>query len=538
MKISLKVLYTATALVLLLWSLGANAQTNTNTINLTVDAASNWHLIDPNIYGMAGYGLDATYAEEIDLPNFRWGGDATTRYNWKVDSSNSGKDWYYVGGSGVATPTPGGQVDTMINTYHPAGARPLITIPIIPYINSTSQYTCSYRESVYGPQPSYDPYLTVAPDNDKCGNGLDMNGNQIFDSNIYYNHTDNSPSIQYEWVQHLVSKFGTGPRNAIHYFQLDNEPGGWGNTHVDVMPNGANYPTIVQLGEEYASAIKEADFEAKVFGPSDFTLGGWVGDTSQQDGLLAGQYYLKQFAAYDEQIHRRTLDYFDEHYYGNGGSDPAELQTTRAFWDPTYNSGSWVEQYIFGEPMQLIPRFHSWINQYYPGTRLSLSEYSMTNGGSTIYDALTEADTLGIFGREGVDFANLWTVPAPSDPVAYSFRLFRNYDGNGGKYGDLWVNSVSDDQTQLAVYSAVRIRDLTLTMIVINKTDHTISSTLSVKNFFTLASRASAYLYSGANLTAIVPQPVIPLQRTRGIITGLETQFPAYSATVIAIPAI
>ena len=239
---------------------------------------------------------------------------------------------------------------------------------------------------------------------------------------------------------------------------MDNEPSGWGNTHRDVQPDGAIYPTIVDLGQQYASAIKDVYPQAKILGPSDFTLGGWVGDTNQQDNLLAGQYYLAQFAKYDKENGKRTLDYFDEHFYGPGGSNAAELQSTRALWDPTYNSGTWVEQYVFDGPMQLIPRFRQWTADYYPGTPVALSEYSMTNGGTTIYDALTEADTLGIFGREELAFADLWTIPAPQDPVAFSFRLFRNFDGQGGQYGDIWTNATSSDQGQLAIYGAKRCR--------------------------------------------------------------------------------
>jgi glycosyl hydrolase family 44 len=512
----------------------AVAQTALN-LSVTIKEAD-FHTISPDIYGMQGFGLDPTFAKEIALPNFRWGGDGTTRYNWLVDSSNSGKDWYYVGGSGVATPTPSGQVDTMIDTFLPAGSKALITIPIIPYINSTSQYNCSYRESVYGAQESYDPYLTVNPDNDPCGNGVNPSGNQISDTNIYYNHINNSTATQKAWVQYLVKKHGTGANDPIHYFQLDNEPGGWGNTHVDVEPKGATYPTIVALGEQYATAIKQADPGAQVFGPSDFTLGGWVGNTAQQNGLFAGQYYLQQFAAYDKQHSSRSLDYFDEHYYGNGGSDPTEIQTTRALWDPTYNSGSWVEQYVFDGPMQLIPRFQSWIKQYYPGTKLSFSEYSMTNGGKTIYDALTEADALGIFGREGIGLANLWTIPAPTDPVAFSYRLFRNYDGKGSQYGNLWVNSLSENETELSIYAALRSQDSTLTLIVINKTGNPITGNASLNNVEPAGNLAAAYLYSGANLKAIVPQNAIVLSQKAQTVTTFTHQFPAYSATVVAIP--
>jgi hypothetical protein len=89
---------------------------------LAVDATASQHAINPNIYGIANYGLNAAYAEQIQVPNVRWGGDGTTRYNWQVDSSNSGFDWYFMGGSGNANPAPSASVDLMVNTYK-TGAR-------------------------------------------------------------------------------------------------------------------------------------------------------------------------------------------------------------------------------------------------------------------------------------------------------------------------------------------------------------------------------------------------------------------------------
>jgi len=76
--------------------------------------------------------------------------------------------------------------------------------------------------------------------------------------------------------------------------------------------------------------------------------------------------------------------------------------------------------------MQLIPRFRGWIAQYYPGTKISFSEYSIDSGNKSIVYALAEMDVLGIFGREQVDLANMWSAPAPTDPIAYSFRMYRN----------------------------------------------------------------------------------------------------------------
>lgn len=500
------------------------------TPTLTVDAARNPTPINPDIYGIASYGLDAGFAKEIQVPNVRWGGDATTRYNWEVDSSNAGFDWYFMGGNGQATPVHSASADLMVNTYKSASnAHALLTIPIIPYVNKTAAWNCSFPVSVYGSQQSTNPY--VHPNGDNCGNSLTTSGAQLTDNNIYANHIDNTVALQQGWVQHFIATFGTAANGGIPYYQLDNEPGGWSNTHRDVEPNQPDYDTIIALGQQYAAMVKQTDSSAKVFGPVDFTLGGWIGAPSKQNNLYAGQYYLQKMAAYDQTNHQRILDYFDEHYYGGGSTDASELASTRALWDPTFNSGSWVEQYYFDGPMMLLPRFQNWIQTYYPGTKLSISEYSFSSGTNPIVDALTEADVLGIYGREGLDFANMWSVPQPTDAVAYSFRLYRNYDGAGGQFGDSSVTSTSTDQGQLSVYGALRSSDGALTVIAINKTTTPIQTSLTLANFNS-ASTAKIYTYSSANITQIVPGAAVPV-----LSNTVNYNFPAYSATVFVLTA-
>jgi Glycoside hydrolase family 44/Bacterial Ig-like domain (group 3) len=492
---------------------------------LTLDAAGNPHPINPDVYGIANYNLDAGFAKEIQVPNIRWGGDGTTRYNWQVDSSNSGFDWYFMGGNGETTATPSASADLMINTYKAASnAHTLLTIPIIPYVNKSAAWSCSFPVSVYGAQQSTNPY--VHPNGDNCGNSLTTAGVQLNDNNIFANHIDNTVALQQGWLQHLISAFGTAANGGVPYYQLDNEPGGWSNTHRDVEPNQPDYNTIISLGQQYAAMIKQTDPSAKVFGPVDFTLGGWIGTPSQQNNLFAGQYYLQQMAAYDQTNHQRILDYFDEHYYGGGSTDAAELASTRALWDPAFNSGSWVEQFYFDGPMMLLPRFQNWIQTYYPGTKLSISEYSFSSGTNPLVDALTEADVLGIYGRQSLDFANLWTVPQPTDPVAFSFRLYRNYDGAGGQFGNTSVNSSSTDQGQLSVYGALRSSDGALTVVAINKTTSAIQTSLALANFNSRPA-AAVYTYSNADLAQIVAGAPV------AVVSGaLNYDFPAYSATV------
>jgi hypothetical protein len=506
--------------------LGTSPRENAQTPTLTVDAAGNPHAINPDIYGIANYGLDPTFAKEIQIPNIRWGGDGTTRYNWEVDSSNSGFDWYFMGGNGETTVTPGGSADTMISTFKAASnAKTLLTIPIIPYVNKSAAWSCSFPVSIYGAQQSTNPY--VFPNGETCGNSIATNGTQLLDTNIYANHIDNTVALQQAWIQHLISTFGTAANGGVPYYQLDNEPGGWSNTHRDVEPVQPDYNTIISLGQQYAAMIKQTDPSAKVFGPVDFTLGGWIGTPSEQDNLYAGQYYLQQMAAYDAASNQRILDYFDEHYYGGGSTDAAELESTRALWDPTFNSGSWVEQYYFDGPMQLIPRFQNWIQTYYPGTKLSISEYSFASGTDPLVDMLTETDVLGIYGRQGLDFANMWDAPQSTDPLAYSFRIYRNYDGAGGMFGDTSVNSTSTDQSQLSVYGALRSSDGALTVVVINKTTSPIQTSLTLANF-NPAATAAVHTYSNANLAQIVAGVPVTV-----VSNAVNYAFAAYSANVL-----
>ena len=492
---------------------------------LAVDASASRHPISPEIYGIANYGLDATFAKEIQVPNVRWGGDGTTRYNWQVDSSNSGFDWYFMGGNGETTPVPSASADLMVKTYKPADD--LITIPIIPYVNKLAAWNCSFLVSIYGAQQSTNPY--VHPNGDNCGNSIATNGTQLIDNNIYANHIDNTTSLQQQWVQHLVSTFGTAANGGVKFYQLDNEPYGWSNTHRDVMPAQADYPTITQLGQQYAAAVKQADSTALILGPSDFTLGGWIGTTSQQGGLFAGEYYLQQMAAYDKAHSQRILDYFDEHYYFNTSTPAAQLASTRTLWDPTYNGGTWVEQYDFNGPMQLIPRFRSWISANYPGTLLSLSEYSIDSGQKSIVDAIAEMDVLGIFGREPLDFANMWSAPGAQDPIAYAFRMFRNYDGNGSQFGDTSISAVSSDQGSLSIYAAQRSSDHAVTILVINKTTAALTSAIALANL-TPPATAQVYSYSQASLTSIAHPSDAAITNN-----SLSYTFPGYSAVLLVV---
>ena len=60
---------------------------------LAVDATAGRHPISPYVYGMNF--ADAALARDIRLPVNRYGGNATTRYNFRADTTNRAADWYF-----------------------------------------------------------------------------------------------------------------------------------------------------------------------------------------------------------------------------------------------------------------------------------------------------------------------------------------------------------------------------------------------------------------------------------------------------------
>ncbi len=494
--------------------------------SISVDVSANRHPINPDIYGMAAYGVAPSFQASARLPVLRWGGDGTTRYNWQVDSSNAGFDWFFMGGDGDANPVPSAGPDALVRADQATHSQTLLTIPIIPYINNGAAWSCSFPVSVYGAQQATNPY--VFPQGETCGNSIAADGTQLTDTNILANNVANSPAFQAQWVRHLVQTFGRAKEGGVRFYQLDNEPLGWGNTHRDVQPNGAPYSSIVSLGQQYAAAVKQQDPSAVILGPSDFTLGGWVGTPSAQNTLYAGQYYLQQMAAGAQASGRRVLDYFDEHYYFNFSDAASQLASTRTLWDPSYNGGTWVEQYYFG-PMQLIPRFRQWIAQYYPGTKLSFSEYSIDSGQKLITDALAEADVLGIFGWQGVDLAIMWNPPQPTDSIAFSFLMFRNTDGQEHGFGDESVAASSTDQGSVSAYAAERGAH-TLTLLLINKTPNALVSPVTLTNPAPTAT-AQLFSYSGADLAAIHKLAGVKFNAGAASVT-----LPGYSMLMLVVP--
>jgi hypothetical protein len=96
----------------------------------------------------------------------------------------------------------------------------------------------------------------------------------------------------------------------------------------------------------------------------------------------------------------------------------------------------------------------------------------------------------------------------------------------------------SFSQSQLSVCGALRTKDNTVTIMVINKTYGTLKPTLTVNNLTATTTSAQAYLHSNANVAATVPQPTAkvtpPAQGSAA--NTITTSFPAQSITLLVMP--
>jgi uncharacterized protein (TIGR03437 family) len=487
----------------------------------------------------------------------------------------------------------GGYFNQFADQARATGGKILSSVAMLGWLPKARAQMCSFSENIYGYQCKMDSNPLLPCGNGirydpACGDPTVADGKAPQNPSYIHNNPADAyvwhdESFQAAWIQYLVSRYGQGNQGGVAIWDLDNEPIWWDSDHRDIHPNPYTYDELLAADLKYAQAIKQADPTALVAGPvgdnwaslwfskADIVAGWstasgnyWSNpvDRNAHGGMALLPWYLQQFQSYERQHGTRLLDYLDQHAYlapanvafasaGDSATQALRLRSTRVFWDPNYlvsgdywirdvdNNGATVAPYF-------IPRLRQMIGQYYPGTKLAFTEYNWgalddINGG------LAQADLLGIFGREGLDLATLWdpgpvpkpalfsppTPPGlkPTDPGAFAFKIYRNYDGIGGTFGETGVQATTGDPDQLSIFAAQR-SDAALTILVLNKTTGDLSSTVQIANF-TAAGGAQVWRYGPANLNAILRQQ--PDAALNG--GSITAAFPAYSMTLFVIPA-
>jgi hypothetical protein len=442
-----------------------------------VDINRDNHPISPLIYGLSGGELD--YLKALRPTLLSWGGNPSTRYNWKLGNAwNAGSDWMFKNGN-YGVPDGISANEEFIKLAQTLGMQVRLAVPTLGWVAKD-------RESCSFPNPD-----------GSCGNANGANCKEpgtIADPQRA--NVPSDPASIVEWIDRL-KKIKSTPR----FIAMDNEPELWGFTHYDVHPECTTYEEVLEKYLAYATALRSANPGAELAGPVACC---WYSYWNTAPGPVAVEadmptdyiaWFLKSMQTHDEAVGQRNLDVLDVHFYPQGGvynqnTDPEtnalRLRSTRALWDPTYIDESWID-----EPIYFIPRMRELIDQYYPGTRLGISEWNF-GADDDINGALAIADVLGIFGREDVYYAAYWRFPPPGSPGFYAFKMYTNYDDQGSRFGGASVPVSSNDE-DIASYAAIDDQTSRLQIMLINKrSDEPISLNLEISDF---AAQANAVLY-------------------------------------------
>jgi hypothetical protein len=399
--------------------------------------------ISPMIYGvsMASWATGSRHN--------RIGGNPITRLNWDLGNVwNQGSDWFFENVRGTE-----GSVYKWVDDAAQAGVRTALVVPTIGWVAKDTT-AVGFPRAKFAAQQKFDPYRPEA------GNGLKPDGSKIQPGPPTETSVEATPELIGRWVQTMHERDTKRATRGISMYILDNEPSLWNETHRDVHPEPETYDELLDRTLRYAAAIRNADPEAWIAGPAEW---GWTGylysakdretgvvvrpDRRVHGDLPLIPWYLRRLADHEHTTGQRLLDVLDVHFYpaapnvwgASGRTDPdgaaLRIRSTRALWDPTYSDESWIN-----EPVRLIPRMREWVQENYPGRKISLGEWSF-GAEDHISGGIAAAEALGRFGEQGLDAAYYWGGPKQDSSVYFAFRAFLNFDGKGGRFLDLSVRT-------------------------------------------------------------------------------------------------
>lgn len=470
-------------------------------IVFNIDATSTY-AVSRYIYGGNFLESESTWGGATtpsEMTVSRMGGNRLSAYNWETNYSNAGNDFEFHNDAFLSESSqPGDAVKTRAAAAFAKGQAFLATVPMLPFV-AGDQCGCNVGTTEADKATRFATHFKV--NRALKGSALSASPN-----------SDDAFVAQDEfvfWFENAFPGRSTHPTAPV-FFSLDNEVDIWSSTHREIYsdlndnkntPHLQTYRGLIDTSIVFARAIKSVLPNALVFGPAVATYAGIavLGRYPTPDPEYGTQnfvdVYLDRMKAAEATSGRRLLDVLDVHHYpaiGTRGGEItndyaaqdsatiwARVNAPRTLWDPTFNENTWVSGVTNG-PVRLLRRLNAQIAQHYPGTKLAVTEYYFGRGGD-ISGGIAEADALGVFGREGVFAATLWpqaglyAQPWAGDGTkayAYAFaafRMFRNYDGAGGKFGDTGLKATTTNAEFSSIYAS-RDSAGSIVLIAINKT--------------------------------------------------------------------
>jgi len=443
-------------------------------INISIDMKNGQKTISPYIYGINGTPSNNL----LTTTACRLGGNRTTGYNWENNFSSAGEDWHhyndlYLVPKGKDSSIPGITILDFVEKAKNLDAYALVTLPMAGYVSNDGKGAVEKKDTA--------PSGRFVPVKDRK-NGALSNTPNISDGAVYSD----------ELVNYLIAKLGNSRNGGIRGYSLDNEPALWSSTHPRIHPEKVTVAEILERSISLSSVLKDFDSSAEVFGPALYGVGAYANFQNAPDWYKYSVTYKWFIDAYldgmrkaGEEKGRRLLDALDVHYYTEARSplnhrvsedrDTNEeciytrFQSTRSLWDKSYREKSWVTQ-SFGRFLPILPSLKASIEQYYPGTKLSVTEYNF-GGEDQVSGGIAQADVLGIFASEGVYYASFWPFSDKLEYIYAGINLYTNYDGKKGSFGNTLVESSTGNIEQSSVYASTG-EDNALHVILLNKDLH------------------------------------------------------------------
>jgi hypothetical protein len=496
----------------------------TTQVRLSVDCQGPDHPISPYIYGVAGGGEPWELAPTAR----RWGGNRTTRYNFELAVTNAGKDWFFEN-------TKEGDYHQYLAEQRAHASFGALTLPMIGWVAKDAT-SSGFPVSKFGPQHATDGWR---PD---AGDGIDKSGKPLPPGPPTQTSTPADPAFIRRWVEAIRADERQHAARSVQMYILDNEPALWSANHRDVHPAAVSYDELLDRTLRYASAVRAGDPDALIAGPAEWGWSGYLysakdlesGATLRPDRRAHGDtpllpWYLARLREHEKSTGTRLLDVLDVHFYpqaagvyGNA-ADPAtaalRLRSTRALWDPTYKDESWID-----DTVRLIPRLKEWVEQNYPGLRISIGEYNF-GAEQHMSGALAEAEALGRFGTEGLDYAFYWTFPPRNSPAFWAFRAFRNFDGQGAHFLDRSL--ATKMSPSVSIFASRDESRKHLVLILLNLDPNADAKTSIELSGCSPVARTRRFAYTSRS------QALIPDGTQAG--GSLDELLPAYSITVLDI---
>ena len=433
-------------------------------VTITIDPAKT-KPISPYIYGINFYSGNPGVSPLLTFD--RAGGNRWTAYNWETNASNAGSDYIYNNDSYLSgSNVPAEAVRSFIAADQGQGLASLVTVQLQGLVSADENGPVS---------------VTSPPDLTRFKTVVDKKGSTFTamppttDANVYMD--------EFVWAldQKLPGIFGAHPTHPT-FLSLDNEPELWNSTHLEVQGrNPITSDDYITKAINLSKALKDQFPNVVIFGPVHYGFQGlynWQGELSATPGGTNWfpDKYLPALETASTAYGKPLVDVYDFHWYAEvydasgtrilnlNGTTLTDtqvqliVQSPRNLSDPTFrddgNSNPWIFNELGQTPINILGRLQAKINAEFSGMKVAITEYE--NGGwNHISGTIAEADTLGIFGSQGVFAANFWPPNGTYSYALAGFRAFRGFDGANASFGDTSLQATSSAVQNVMVYASL-----------------------------------------------------------------------------------